>query len=173
MTTYFLDTNALVKLYAFDRTSYWTIGVVASRQASTPSHRRLRDRAGGSAIRALQARTHRRNYRGGADGPGGQAVQPRSARGCLFRRSRFSVVFLSAPLLARATQLLERYRTGKPKALHTLDALHLASALIARAMLPESERATFHFVSADKQLRGCAAAQGLAVIDPNHPPTSA
>ncbi len=91
----------------------------------------------------------------------------------LFRRSRFSVVFLSAPLLARATQLLERYRTGKPKALHTLDALHLASALIARAMLPESERATFHFVSADKQLRGCAADQGLAVIDPNHPPTSA
>ena len=107
MTTYFLDTNALVKLYAFDRTSYWTIGVVASRR---PRHR------------------------------------------------------------IRATQLLERYRTGTPKALHTLDALHLASALIARAMLPESERVTFHFVSADRQLRGCAEDQGLTVIDPSHPP---
>jgi predicted nucleic acid-binding protein len=36
MTTYFLDTNALVKLYAFDSTSYWTIGIVANRR---PRHR--------------------------------------------------------------------------------------------------------------------------------------
>lgn len=36
MATYFLDTNALVKLYAFDSTSYWTIGIVASRR---PRHR--------------------------------------------------------------------------------------------------------------------------------------
>jgi len=87
----------------------------------------------------------------------------------LFRRSRFSVMFLGAPLLARAVQLLERSRSGAPTALHTLDAIHLASALTARATLPEDDRATFHFVSDDKQLRGCALDQGLAIIDPNHP----
>jgi hypothetical protein len=88
----------------------------------------------------------------------------------LFRRSRFTVVFLTTTRLEQATLLLESYRFGKPKALHTLDALHLTSALIAHAMLPETERATFSFASADKQLRGYATDQGLAVIDPNYPP---
>jgi len=36
MTTCFLDTNALVKLYAFDSTSYWTIGIVASKHPRHP-----------------------------------------------------------------------------------------------------------------------------------------
>jgi len=79
-------------------------------------------------------------------------------------------MFLNTTRLEQATLLLDTYRSGKPKALHTLDALHLASALVAQALAPENERANFFFVSADKQLRGCAADQGLAVIDPNQPP---
>jgi predicted nucleic acid-binding protein len=170
MTTYFLDTNALVKLYAFDSTSYWTIGIVANKR---PRHRIV-------VSDIVQVEVPSALYKLERVDPTVAAAQTdlavkrfnRDLRAeDLFRRSRFSVVLRSAPLLARAAELLERYRSGKPKALHTLDALHLASALIARALLTKHDRATFHFVSADTQLRGCAADQGLAVIDPNHPPT--
>jgi len=168
MTTYFLDTNALVKLYAFDSTSYWTIGVVASRH---PRNRIVVSEI--VQVEVLSALYKLERIDATIAASQTDLAIKRFNRDLraddLFRRSRFSVVFLSAPLLARATQLLERYRSGTPKALHTLDAFHLASALIARATLPEGERATFQFVSADKQLRGCATDQGLAVIDPNHP----
>jgi hypothetical protein len=86
-----------------------------------------------------------------------------------FHRSRFTVMFLNTTRLEQATLLLDTYRSGKPKALHTLDALHLASAITAQALLPEAERTNFFFVNADKQLCGCAADQGLAVINPNQP----
>jgi hypothetical protein len=169
MATYFLDTNALVKLYAFDSTSYWTIGIVASKR---PRHRIVVSVIVQvelpSALYKLERITP------GIDGAQTDLALKRFARDLRadnqFRRSRFTVMLLNASLLERATLLLEHYRSGQPKALHTLDALHLASALTAQALLPENECANFSFVSADKQLRGCAADQSLAVIDPNRPP---
>jgi hypothetical protein len=79
-------------------------------------------------------------------------------------------MFLNTTRLAQAAILLDTSCSGKPKALHTLDALHLASALIAQALLPENERANFYFVSADNRLRGCADHQGLAIIEPSRAP---
>ena len=169
MATYFLDTNALVKLYAFDSTSYWTIGIVASKR---PRHRIV-------VSEIVQVEVPSALYKLERITPGIDATQTdlalkRFARDLRaddqFRRSRFTVMLLNAALLERARLLLERYRSGKPKALHTLDALHLSSALTTQALSPEAERANFFFVSADKQLCGCAADQGLAVIDPNQPP---
>ena len=169
MATYFLDTNALIKLYAFDSTSYWTIEIVASKR---PHHRIVVSEIGQvelpSALYKLERITP------GIDAAQTDLALKRFARDLRadnqFRRSRFTVMLLNLALLQLAMGLLERYRSGKPKALHTLDALHLASALTAHATLSEAERASFSFVSADKQLRGSAADQGLAVIDPNQPP---
>ena len=169
MAIYFLDTNALVKLYAFDSTSYRTIGIVASKR---PRHRIV-------VSEIVQVELPSALYKLERITPEIDAAQTnlalkRFARDLRtddqFRRSRFTVMFLNTTRLEQATLLLDTYRSGKPKALHTLDALHLASALVAQALAPEPERANFYFVSADKQLRGCAADQGLAVIDPNQPP---
>jgi len=41
--------------------------------------------------------------------------------------------------------------------------------MIIRNTLLEQERADMVFVSADKQLRGCAQNEGFEVIDPNNP----
>jgi hypothetical protein len=70
------------------------------------------------------------------------------------------VCLLNELVLQQADTLLEKYRAGQPKALHSLEALRLASTLIARQTLSEHERAGMVFVSADRQLRGCAQAEG-------------
>jgi PIN domain len=169
MATYFLDTNALVKLYAFDRTSYWTIGIVASKR---PRHRIVVSEIVQVELPSALYKLER--ITSGINAAQTDLALKRFTRDLRaddqFRRSRFTVMFLNTTRLKQAALLLDTYRSGKPKASHTLDALHLASALVAQVLLPENERANFCFVSADKQLRGYAADQGLAVIDPNQPP---
>lgn len=168
MATYFFDTNALIKFYVFDATSYWAIGVEGQKRprnrlivseivrVEIPSAMykigRMVPMVDASEI-DLGLRRFRRHLRAEAS----------------YRRSRFMVCLLNELVLQQADTLLEKYRAGQPKALHSLDALHLASALIARQTLAEHERASMVFVSAGRQLRGCAQAEGFAAQDPNAP----
>lgn len=170
MAHFFFDTNALVKLFVFDETSYWTIGIEASK---TPRHQIFIAEVAcvelPSALFKLERIT--------------PEIQPMQTDMALkrfqrlldadheYRRSRFTVMYLNPRLFATANDLLARYRSGQPKALRSLDALQLAAALIARQSLPAAARDILSFVSADKQLRGCAQQEGFAVIDPNTPPT--
>jgi predicted nucleic acid-binding protein len=167
---YYFDTNALVKLYVFDKTSYWAIGVEAQRK---PRHQiftseivrvevpsalykigRIDPNVDASAI-DLSLRRFKRQVSAETE----------------YRNSRFLVVLLNGAILIQADALLTKYRGGRPKALHSLDALHLASAIVARSTLHESARDTMLFVSVDKQLRGCAQSEGFTVIDPSAPPS--
>jgi hypothetical protein len=98
MATYFLDTNALVKLYAFDSTSYWTIGIVASKR---PRHRIV-------VSEIVQVELPSALYKLEHITPGIDAAQTDLALKRFahdlradnqFRRSRFTVMLLNASLL--------------------------------------------------------------------------
>ncbi len=169
MAVYYFDTNTLIKLYVFDATSYWTIGIVAQRK---PQNRII-------VSEIVRVEIPSALYKIGRIDPNVDSSlidlgirrfnrQMRADTG--YRRARFLVTILSDPVFQQAEALLEKYRQGLPKALHSLDALHLASAIAARNTLSESLRADLYFVSADKQLRGCALNEGFSVIDPNNPP---
>ncbi|HUY75880.1 MAG TPA: type II toxin-antitoxin system VapC family toxin [Ktedonobacterales bacterium] len=168
MATYYFDTNALIKLYIFDTTSYWAVGVESQK---TPQNRLIVSEIARVEIPSAM-------YKIGRINPnvdvaeidlGIRRFKRHMSAGTNYRRSRFTVSILNETVLNQADILLEKYRTGQPKALHSLDALHLASAMIIRNTLPEPERASMVFVSADKQLRGCAQNEGFEVIDPNNP----
>ena len=81
----------------------------------------------------------------------------------------YTVVALSADVIERARDLLHTYRTGKPQALRSLDALQLATALLARDALPASEQQRMAMVTSDRQLGGVAATAGLIVVRPEAP----
>jgi len=78
----------------------------------------------------------------------------------------YRIVTLGPDVLLRASLLLHTYRSGKPHAIRTLDAIQLASAIIARGSLPHQERDQLRFVTSDKQLIGVATHEGLTVIRP-------
>jgi len=168
VATYYFDTNALIKLYIFDATSYWAIGAEAQKK---PQNRLIVSEIARVEVPSAM-------YKIGRINPNVEAAEidlairrfkRHMSAGTNYRGSRFTISILNEAVLNQSDILLEQYRTGQPKALHSLDALHLASAMIIRNTLPEQERASIVFVSADKQLRGCAQNEGFAVIDPNNP----
>ena len=168
VATYYFDTNALIKLYVFDATSYWTIGIEAQRK---PQHRII-------VSEIVRVEVPSAMYKIARINPAVEAAEidlsirrfKRHLRAAsAYRQARFLVSVLNETVLDQADALLEKYRAGQPKALHSLDALHLASAMIARNTLSAGERDSITFVSADKQLRGCAQNEGFPVLDPNNP----
>ncbi|HUY75354.1 MAG TPA: type II toxin-antitoxin system VapC family toxin [Ktedonobacterales bacterium] len=169
MGRFFFDTNVLVKLFVYDETSYWAIGVEASK---APRHQIIVAEIARvelpSALYKLERITP--TIQAGQTDLALKRFQRYLDADHDYRRSRFTVMHLNTALFATASALLLRYRTGRPKALRSLDALQLASALVARQTLPESSHGDLRFVSADKQLRGCAQQEGFVVVDPNAPP---
>jgi len=168
VATYYFDTNALIKLYIFDATSYWAIGIEAQKN---PQNRLIVSEVARVEVPSAM-------YKIGRINPNVEAAEIDLAirrfkrhmnAETNYRESRFTISILNEAVLNQADTLLETYRTGQPKALHSLDALHLASAMIIRNTLPEPERVSMVFVSADKQLRGCSQNEGFEVSDPNSP----
>ena len=168
MATYYFDTNALIKLYIFDATSYWAVGVESQTK---PRHHLIVSEIARVEIPSAM-------YKIGRINPdvdvaeidlGIRRFKRHMRAGANYYGSRFTISILNEAVLNQADALLEKYRTGQPKALHSLDALHLASAMIIRNTLPEQEHTSMVFVSADKQLRGCAQNEGFEALDPNNP----
>jgi hypothetical protein len=168
MATYYFDTNALIKLYVFDATSYWAIGVEAKRkpQNSLIVSEIIRVELPSAMYKLERIDT---NVDAAVIDLGIRRLKRHLSAETGYRRARFLVSILNDTVFNQADELLEKYRAGQPKALHSLDALHLASAIIARNTLPAQERQSMIFVSADKQLRGCAQNEGFLVVDPNNP----
>ena len=169
MTTYYFDTNALIKLYVFDATSHWAIGIEAKRK---PQNRILVSEIARIEIPSALYKIGRidPNIDSGMIDLAIRRFRRQLSADTDYRKARFLVAILNETVFQQAEALLEKYRLGKPKALHSLDALHLASAIAARNALLPNARTDMYFVSADKQLRGCAQSEGFAVLDPNSPP---
>lgn len=68
--------------------------------------------------------------------------------------------FRSTDKVALTPQILEQTSTVPPATLKTLDAIHLATALVLREVLE------LEFVAFDRQLLGAAVAAGLRVSSP-------
>jgi uncharacterized protein len=71
---------------------------------------------------------------------------------------RFIVMPLDSAVIQKSKELLQRY--GNTKALRTLDALHLATCLMAQT------RENLVFVCADRQLLDVGQAAGLQTLNP-------
>lgn len=169
MPVHFFDTNALIKAYIHEQGSPWIHQVMAVKlppprifiseltRVEVPSalYKIERLRGYSSAFTDTAINTFVRDLR--------LSVPSR-------RYKVYEIIPLSDALLAQATGLLAKYRTGTPYALRSLDALQLASAVIARFGLPSAERADAIFVTVDRQLRGVAAAEGFQTVNPEHPP---
>ena len=78
--------------------------------------------------------------------------------------AEYRLVPLNVSVINMAAGLLERHP------LRTLDALHLATGLLANQFLVGQGVAGLTFVSADDRLLAVAGSEGLAVNNPNHYP---
>ncbi len=170
MPACFFDTSALIKAYIPEHGSSWVIGVM---RAKAPTPRMFISEL--SRVEVPSALYKLERLRGYAQAFTDTAMNifardlrlsapPRQLR-------VFDIITLTDAALVRAGTLLEKYRTGKPFALRSLDAIQLACATFARDGLPSSEQTGMVFATVDRQLRGVAAAEGFVVINPEYPGT--
>lgn len=168
MLTYFLDSNALIKAYVQERGSSWINGVMAMK---APSPRLCISELARVEVPSALYKIERLR--------GCSQALTNTAINTFFRDLRLSspsrrlkvyeITPLSDQVLSLADALLEKYRTGKPYGLRSLDAIQLASAEITRASLPLQDQQDFTLVTVDRQLRGVAGAEGLQTVNPEYP----
>ncbi len=152
MTSYCVDTSALVKRYVNETGSTWlrvlldpslspliVVSHLTVAEMRSALSRRLRDRILSPAEYAQLLNAFRN------DG-----------------QTQYQFFPLNQAVIETASDLIERH------ALRTLDALQLATALLTRQFLIARGLPDVMFVSADDRLLIAAAAEGLAADNPNH-----
>lgn len=151
MTTFYLDTSALSKRYVQESGTGW----IRSLVSPTAGHALLTARITMVEIYSALARRKREGSVPAADCDiAAQAFTAHSANDYEFIELDMNVVIL-------ARDLLERHP------LRAYDAVQLASALIANQALQAAQLAPLSFLSADERLNAVAAAEGLAIDNPN------
>lgn len=114
MAVYYFDTNTLIKLYVFDATSYWTIGIEAQRK---PQNRII-------VSEIVRVEIPSALYKIGRIDPNIDSSlidlgirrfnrQMRADTG--YRRARFLVTILSDPVFQQAEALLENTARDYPR----------------------------------------------------------
>lgn len=151
MTTYYVDTSALVKRYVDEAGSDWFRTILD--QSPPPSvivvHLVI--------VEMTSALTRRR--REGTLTPTEYAqIQAAFRSDCL---NEYRIVTAVDGIIDEAIRLLERYP------LRAYDAVHLAAAVVANRHLLADGLAPLIFLSADDRLNNAASAEGLAVGNPN------
>lgn len=152
MTTYYVDTSALVKRYIDEVGSGWVRAMFS--QSPPPSvivvHLVI--------VEMTSALARRR--RDGTLTPAEYAqIQDAFRADCL---NEYRIVTAVDGIIDEATRLLERYP------LRAYDAVHLAAAVIANQHLLADGLTPLIFLSADDHLNDAASAEGFAVDNPNH-----
>ncbi len=171
MPVHFFDTNALVKAYIYEPGSPWVNGVMAVK--IPPPHIYISELARIEVLSTLYKIERVRGYSSAFTDSAVNMFKRDLRLSMPTRRYRiYELVPLSDAVLTLAGTLLQKYRTGTPYALRSLDAIQLASAQLARSSLPSAEQADMTFVTVDRQLRGAAGAEGFQPINPEHPPST-
>lgn len=150
MSTYYLDTSALVKRYFPEAGSAWITALC------DPIHNHwvlisMLTRVEAAAAFALKQRT------------GVMTLGERDAAVkllVLHATTEYQLIPVHAPLLDRAMSLTQRY------GLRGYDAVQLATALLAHEQHVAASLAPLTFVAADAQLLAAAQAEGLLVENP-------
>lgn len=155
MSTFFLDTSALVKRYAPETGSAWITSICepASGQTILIGEITLVEVAAALAAKARIA--------------GGLTTSERDAAfGALLNdcRHRYLLVGADRVTLDLAIHLTQRH------VLRAYDAVQLASGLVSNSDLVGQGMPPLVFISSDQDLRKAAQAEGLSTDDPNlHP----
>ena len=154
MADYFFDTSALVKRHVIESGSGWTRSLVRAKAAHSLYIARI------TAVEVTSAITRRQH---------GGHLSPAQAGAMLghFRRhlaQRYLVMDLTPALFAQAML------TARKHGLRAYDAVQLAVVLELHQRHQNAGFGPVTLVSADLPLNTAAAAEGLAVEDPNaHP----
>jgi len=151
MTTYYLDTSALSKRYVQEVGTEW-IRTLASQDEHTLLTARV------TMVEVYSALARRK--REGSVPPADCAIAAQAFAAHCATEYEFVELDLNVVNLARG--LLDRYP------LRAYDAVQLASATVANQALDAAHLAGLVFLSADDRLNTIAAAEGLAVDNPNH-----
>jgi len=150
MVAYYLDTSAILKEYVNESGSAWVQEAMALDFAViTTTHLTLAE---------VTSALNRRVREGTVSTPDYARLIGRFRDDC---RSRYQLVAVNMPILHYASELLERHP------LRAYDAIHLATALIAHRRLLKAHRPGLVFLCADDRLLNAAAAEGLAIDNPN------
>lgn len=152
MTTYYVDTSALVKRYVDEPGSGWLRTVLGAQPAPAIIIVHL-------ALVEMTSALMRR-LRESALTPAGVAHLQRAFRlDCL---EEYEIVLAVGNVIDHANRLLEEYP------LRAYDAVHLATAVVTNQRLIDRDLAPATFLSSAIRLNEAASAEGLAVDNPNH-----
>ena len=155
MSVFYLDTSALVKRYVRETGTTWIRALSDPRSGNTVI---LAEIGMVEAVAAIAA-----NHRA----PRGISLHERDVAVRLLVYhcvAEYELVPINRAILDRALLLTQQHR------LRGYDAVHLASALAANAVLIAIGSPPLTLVAADRDLRDAAAQEGLAVDNPeDHP----
>jgi len=155
VVTYYLDTSALLKRYVDEAGSEWLRSTLFNSERETviiSTHLLITE-----VISALNRRVREKTV---------TSRDYERLSGC-FRDDCLDTYYLigiDEAIIDLACTLLERHP------LRAYDAMHLATALSINQRLVETEESVLTFLSADDRLNDAAAAEGLAVDNPNDHP---
>jgi len=154
MTTFYLDTSALIKRYVQESGTTW----IQTQITPPTDHILLTARITMVEVYSALARRKREGSVPAADCTvAAQAFAVHSV-------TEYDFVELDLNLISLARNLLERHP------LRAYDAIQLASALIVHQTLQAASLPPLRFLSADDSLNATATAEGLMVDNPNlHP----
>ena len=158
MNTYFFDTSAVVRLYTVEPGAQMVRDLVRSARMHRPSvHVLVCDLARPETVSALRRiATGPDGARRGLSRAALYQTLPRVRRD--FGEQEYFFVVPASPCMGMAAEIAERYP------IKGADAVHIASALIARDSASVAER--FFFVSEDAAQARVAEAEGLQVLRP-------
>ncbi len=151
MAVYYLDTSALVKRYAHEQGSAWTLAMTDPKQGHDLYTVRL---TAPELVAALfrKART------------GSISAADATSAAQLFRldwRHGYFVLDATGPVTERAMDLASAH------GVRGYDAVHLAAALTMQDRRIAMDLSPITFISADDDQRGVASIEGLLVENPN------
>jgi predicted nucleic acid-binding protein len=155
VTTFYLDSSAVVKRYLAETGSSW----IRSLCDPTTANVILISEIALVEVAAALAARHR--------AISGISRHTRDTSLDLFQRHcdiEYTLVAINRTVVDRAVELTQRHR------LRGYDAVQLASALASNALLAASEQAGPIFVASDNDLVTAATAEGLAGENPLHHP---
>jgi predicted nucleic acid-binding protein len=154
VTTYYLDTSALVKRYVDEVGSNWLRAMLTADPAPAVIVVHL-------TIVEMTSALMRRMREGLLDLEEYTQLQNAFRADCLHE---YEMVTAVAEIIDVANRLLELYP------LRAYDAVHLAAAVVVNRQLRASRLAPLIFVCADNQLNEAALAEGLTADNPNDYP---
>jgi predicted nucleic acid-binding protein len=153
MTTYYVDTSALVKRYIDEAGSDWVRATF--RQSPLPSVIFVNL----AIVEMTSALARRRRESLLTPAEYGQ-IQDMFRSDCL---NEYRIVTAAEGIIDEANRLLERHP------LRAYDAVHLATAVVTNRHLLAEGLAPLVFLSADDRLNEAASAEEIAVHNPNSP----